>query len=140
MMPKFRNGDIVYNWLNEKYRIIRSLGKNKKITYEVEEVKTKKKYNFDEDELSFNKIEYGTSKPSESEFKPSTPRCPRCNTPWTVSGFGAKKWYDCLNCKNTSENLSKLLNLKETKDIYVEDDWNWLDSISKRRYDDDDTF
>lgn len=32
-------------------------------------------------------------------------KCPRCNTPWTVTGFGATQWKDCVTCKRKAEDI-----------------------------------
>jgi hypothetical protein len=41
------------------------------------------------------------------QFKPQKDHCPVCNTKWTVSGFGAKIWYDCGPCGKTAEEITK---------------------------------
>lgn len=32
-------------------------------------------------------------------------KCPRCQTPWTVTNFGAKKWYHCIPCNKKADDL-----------------------------------
>jgi hypothetical protein len=32
-------------------------------------------------------------------------KCPRCQTPWTITSFGAKKWYHCVPCNKKADDL-----------------------------------
>ena len=58
---------------------------------------------YSEDYLKFY---YGDEyKESISTIKSST--CPKCKTPWKVTKMGASIWYDCINCKDTAENIIK---------------------------------
>ena len=32
-------------------------------------------------------------------------KCPKCQTPWTNTNFGTRRWKDCLPCGKTAEEL-----------------------------------
>ena len=105
--PKFRNGDIVYTFRREKVRILRSYGKNGDIVYETEEVNGGLKDEYSEHSLSFTDDFDIPSKNKMKNYIPSEKVCPKCGNSWSITGFGAKKWYDCRICKKTAEELCK---------------------------------
>jgi hypothetical protein len=127
MNPKFRNGDIVKSWVNMKYRVLRSYGKNGKIFYECEDCFSKAKEHYEESELEFH---YKDLKSNKEDFVPETPNCPRCKNPWSITGFGKKRWYDCSTCKDSAENICN-------RDEPPKFDWS---RIAKGYRDDDDIF
>ena len=96
-MNKFKRDDIVERY-GDQYKILKVLPNNR---YLVMCVRSKLEHTYYEDDLKFYngnlqynvaKIDFGTN-------------CPRCNTPWTISGFGSSKWYDCKKCNKKAEEL-----------------------------------
>ena len=61
-------------------------------------------------------------------------KCPKCQTPWTVTNFGLKKWYDCANCKKKAEDL---LNYSTTSTFRSSDD-DLLKQLEMMLHSDDD--
>lgn len=102
MIPKFRNGDIVYNQWGHKVRVLRSYGKHGWIYYECEDCFSKTIEDYAEQDISFN---YDHLKKQEEDFVPTDKECPKCKNPWSVTGFGRKRWYDCKTCKDSAENI-----------------------------------
>jgi hypothetical protein len=101
-----------------------------KTFYECQEVYSKDKEHFEETELEFVN---NNLKANKEEFEPDSKECPRCKTPWSITGFGRKRWYDCKPCKDSAENIcgknnpppfdwTRFSSLYEEKDTYGEDD------------------
>jgi hypothetical protein len=60
--------------------------------------------------------------------------CPKCNTPWTITGFGATQWKDCKVCKRKAEDIvggkSHDSDLLEEFEAMIGDfDFDWTDII-----------
>lgn len=102
---KFRHGDTVYTQYNNRAKIIRSFGMNGKIMYEIQIEDTGDIKQYEEDALSFTPLNELNRPKKSDNFKPPTPKCPKCNTNWKVTKYGRNIWYDCETCKDTAENL-----------------------------------
>jgi hypothetical protein len=101
--PKFRNGDIAHTWRNHKVRILKSYGQFGDILYETEDVHSGFKDTYNEKDLRF---EY-TLKVNKDDYVPKTPKCPTCKESWTKTTISGKKYYDCLKCNKTAEELDR---------------------------------
>lgn len=62
-------------------------------------------------------------------------KCPKCRTPWTVTRFGSRVWYDCKSCNKKAESLISSLATKKEEDEY--DLFNFLDTSYFSDPDDD---
>jgi len=108
MRAKFRTGDVVLTNWKTKVRIIRSYGQFGEIFYEAEDPYSKSSTTYKESELTFD---HSHIPKSQKDFTPDVDDCPKCGNPWSITGMGRRKWYDCLKCKDSAENLCK----KESK-------------------------
>ena len=96
-MNKFKRDDIVERY-GEKYKVMKIL-LNKK--YLVVDMRSNLDHVFEEADLKFwnGNLQYNTKNIEVGKT------CPRCGTPWNISGFGATKWYDCIKCSKRAEDL-----------------------------------
>lgn len=60
-------------------------------------------------------------------------KCPKCNTPWTKTSFGTRKWKDCLVCKKTAEEILDH-NTRLTVKTDLDDDVDDMDDFAKDWY------
>lgn len=105
--PKYRKDDIVFNWDNEKLRVIRSYGQFGIIYYEVYNIAYKHSEHIEEYKLTLDDRGLPPSKNNKDNYVPDKKQCPKCGNDWSITGFGTKKWYDCKLCNKTAEELCK---------------------------------
>jgi len=108
MIPsKFKAGDAVTTSSGIIFRISKSVYLNKSWTYVVEIIDnpgfSSPPLTYCESDLKFH---YDMPKGSEN-YVPRDIICPKCNSPWLITGFGRKKYYDCPTCKRKAEDLEK---------------------------------
>lgn len=106
MVPaKFKVGDMVDYLFGSKCRITDMCYKQKSWRYKVESLDPNSKINEDvwinETQLVFH---YDLPTGSK-DYTPRNDTCPKCDSKWSISGWGLKKYYDCPKCKKPAEEL-----------------------------------
>lgn len=96
-MNKFKRDDLVERH-GDTYKVLKILQNG---YYLVLCTRSKIEYTLHEDDIKFwtGHLQYNVPKVDYGD------KCPRCNSPWTISGFGSSKWYDCRTCNKKAEEL-----------------------------------
>jgi hypothetical protein len=114
---KYTMGDYV-TYEGKKCKVVTGWKNKQGVTKYRIEVLEPEKYRGTSLEVIENKL-----KPTEYDFSPPIinphmvkskywnldpeVECPICGKAWTVTQFNSKKWYDCLTCKRTKEQIMK---------------------------------
>ena len=130
---KFKRGDRVLTPFNSAGTVISTFRDpdNKRMMVKVMSELSDYEQTWHEDELKFNYTDLKNA-PRKVDLK-KYPKCPKCNTEWTVTKFGSNTWYDCSTCKKKAEIL-----IPFTQDKAEEDENTWWKGWASSRDDDDD--
>jgi hypothetical protein len=97
-MDKFKRDDIVSR-RGSRARVVKSFNNGKYLVFDLE---NNLDYVVDEENLQFWTEHLQNNSPKNVNYGKC---CPRCNTPWTITGFGSSVWYDCKTCGKKAEDL-----------------------------------